>query len=37
VWRHCVLEALRNTAKYAEADHATIRLAERNGEVTFEV
>jgi signal transduction histidine kinase len=33
----CVLEALQNTAKYAEASHATIRLAERNGEVTFEV
>jgi signal transduction histidine kinase len=33
----CVLEALQNTAKYAEASHATIRLAERDGEVTFEV
>ena len=33
----CVLEALQNTGKYAEADHATIRLAERDGEVTFEV
>jgi hypothetical protein len=31
----CVLEALQNTAKYAEASHATIRLAKRNGEVTF--
>jgi signal transduction histidine kinase len=29
----CVLEALQNTAKYAEASHATIRLAKRNGEV----
>jgi signal transduction histidine kinase len=33
----CVLAALQNTATYAEASHATIRLAERNGEVTFEV
>ena len=31
------LEALNNTAKYAEASHATIRLAQRNGALEFTV
>lgn len=32
-----VLEALQNTAKYAEATSAEVILAERNGDLTFEV
>jgi signal transduction histidine kinase len=32
-----VLEALQNTAKYAEANSATVTLGERDGAVTFEV
>ena len=31
------LEALQNVAKYAEASVATVRLAQTNGELTFEV
>ncbi len=33
----CVLEALQNVQKYAHADHATVRLAEAAGALTFEV
>jgi len=33
----CVLEALRNTVRHAEATSATIRLAQPNGAVVFEV
>jgi signal transduction histidine kinase len=33
----CCLEALQNIAKYANADHATITLEQRDGEVTFSV
>jgi signal transduction histidine kinase len=33
----CVLEALQNIAKYAEAKGARIRVAESNGELTFMV
>jgi signal transduction histidine kinase len=33
----CVLEALQNVAKYAEADAATVRLRQENGELVFEV
>src|SRR5207245_7203878 len=29
----CILEALQNVAKYADASSATIRLAERNGDL----
>jgi len=32
-----ILEALQNTAKYAEASHATVRLVARNGDLRFEV
>jgi len=31
------LEALQNVAKYAEASSATVRLAQSNGNLTFEV
>jgi signal transduction histidine kinase len=33
----CCLEALQNVAKYAEATRATVRLAQTNGSLTFEV
>jgi signal transduction histidine kinase len=33
----CALEALNNVAKYAGATHATIRLTQRNGNLTFSV
>jgi signal transduction histidine kinase len=33
----CTLEALQNVAKYAGASHATVRLAETAGRLTFEV
>jgi signal transduction histidine kinase len=33
----CALEALNNVAKYAEATHATVRLSQRNGRLTFSV
>ena len=33
----CTLEALNNVAKYAEANHADVRLAQENGHVTFTV
>jgi signal transduction histidine kinase len=33
----CVLEALQNVAKYANASNARVRLADRDGTVTFEV
>ena len=33
----CVLEALQNVAKYAEAAHVTVRLAKEANAVTFEV
>jgi signal transduction histidine kinase len=33
----CVLEALQNTQKYAEASRAVVRLSERDGSVAFEV
>ena len=33
----CVLEALQNVAKYANASNARVRLADRGGTVTFEV
>jgi signal transduction histidine kinase len=33
----CVLEALQNIAKYAEASRVTIRLSAENGELVFEV
>jgi signal transduction histidine kinase len=32
-----ILEALQNTAKYAEASRATVRLTARNGDLRFEV
>jgi len=33
----CVLEALNNVAKYAEASHVTVHLSEREGNLRFEV
>ena len=33
----CVLEALQNVQKYAQASHATVRLDDRDGELRFEV
>ncbi|MFY9614069.1 MAG: GAF domain-containing sensor histidine kinase [Candidatus Dormiibacterota bacterium] len=33
----CVLEALQNVQKYAQAAHATLRLAEKNATLIFEV
>jgi signal transduction histidine kinase len=33
----CALEALNNVAKYAGASRAVVRLAQRNGDLTFEV
>jgi signal transduction histidine kinase len=33
----CVLEALNNVAKYAEASRVVVRLSERNGNLRFEV
>jgi signal transduction histidine kinase len=33
----CCLEALQNVAKYANADHATITLGQRDGEILFSV
>ncbi len=33
----CTLEALQNTAKYADATSVTVRLAERDGQLTFDV
>ncbi|MBA3738154.1 MAG: sensor histidine kinase, partial [Actinobacteria bacterium] len=33
----CTLEALQNVAKYAGADHTTIRLSQSNGSLSFEV
>jgi signal transduction histidine kinase len=33
----CTLEALQNTAKYADATSVTVRLAESDGELTFDV
>jgi signal transduction histidine kinase len=33
----CCLEALQNVAKYARATHATVRLFEADGRLTFEV
>ena len=33
----CVLEALNNVAKYANASHITVRLGERAGRIRFEV
>jgi len=33
----CVLEALQNAAKYADAGTAVVRLAERDGRLSFEV
>lgn len=33
----CTLEALNNVAKYAEASHADVRLAQTNGHLTFTV
>jgi signal transduction histidine kinase len=33
----CVLEALQNTAKYANASRATVRLSTTDGRLTFEV
>ena len=33
----CTLEALNNVAKYAEATSATVRLAQRNGHLSFTV
>jgi signal transduction histidine kinase len=33
----CTLEALQNIAKYADASHATIRLRQPDGSLTFEV
>jgi signal transduction histidine kinase len=33
----CVLEALQNVAKYARATQATVRLAQSNGDLAFEV
>ena len=33
----CVLEALQNVSKYAGASGATVRLADQDGNLTFEV
>jgi signal transduction histidine kinase len=33
----CCLEALNNVAKYSEANHVTVRLSRRDGELRFEV
>jgi signal transduction histidine kinase len=33
----CVLEAIQNVAKYAEATTAAMRLAERDGSLVFEI
>jgi signal transduction histidine kinase len=33
----CVLEALQNIQKYAEASHAVVRLSDTGGALTFEV
>jgi signal transduction histidine kinase len=33
----CVLEALQNVAKYAEASAVTVRLGQENGELVFAV
>jgi signal transduction histidine kinase len=33
----CALEALNNVAKYAAANHATVRLSQQNGRLTFSV
>ena len=33
----CALEAMQNVAKYAEARSATVRLAERDGHLVFEI
>jgi signal transduction histidine kinase len=33
----CTLEALNNVAKYADATHAVVRLAQSNGQLTFTV
>jgi signal transduction histidine kinase len=33
----CVLEALQNAAKYAEASQVSVRLAQRDGRLTFEI
>jgi signal transduction histidine kinase len=33
----CVLEALQNMTKYAEASRAVVRLAEENGELVFQI
>jgi signal transduction histidine kinase len=33
----CTLEALNNVAKYARASRAVVRLAQRNGDLTFQV
>ena len=33
----CALEAMQNVAKYAEATSATVRLAERDGSLVFEI
>jgi signal transduction histidine kinase len=33
----CALEAMQNVAKYAEARSATVRLAERDGRLVFEI
>jgi signal transduction histidine kinase len=33
----CVLEALQNVTKYAEASHATVRLARQDGDLLFTV
>jgi signal transduction histidine kinase len=33
----CVLEALQNVAKYAEASSVTVRLGQRDGDLVFEV
>ena len=33
----CVLEALNNVAKYADASHVTVRISETDGRVRFEV
>jgi signal transduction histidine kinase len=33
----CVLEAINNVAKYADASHVDVRLRRRDGEVVFEV
>jgi signal transduction histidine kinase len=33
----CVLEALQNVGKYAQANNVTVRLGEQNGDLLFEV